>query len=226
MKRCAWICFLFMTMFQLHSQEVVLVGIAGGTGSGKTTLARKLSEHFIAESVLISQDCYYKDLSHLPIEERGNVNFDHPDSLDFDLLLVHLTELKNGRAVAIPQYDFSSHSRTDQVQTVEPAPLIIVEGILLLAVPSVQEIFDLKIFIDTDDDVRILRRLERDLLERGRDFDSVKTQYLSTVKPMHNQFVEPSKNQADVVIWGVNENFEVATGLISGYLKNQGHSFE
>ncbi|CCB91076.1 uridine kinase, partial [Waddlia chondrophila 2032/99] len=119
----------------------------------------------------------------------------------------------------LPSYDFTTHTRVDQVKIVDPAPLIIVEGILLLAVPEIRKLFDLKIFIDTDDDIRILRRLERDLLERGRDFDSVKNQYLSTVKPMHHQFVEPSKNQADVVIWGTNENFDVATGLISGYLK-------
>lgn len=211
---------------QVQAQVPVLVGIAGGTGSGKTTLARKLSQHFDTEAVLISQDCYYKDLSHLPENERSLVNFDHPDSLDFELLLEHLMELKQGNPIAIPSYDFTTHTRVDQLEAIAPAPLILVEGILLLAVPEIKEAFDLKIFIDTDDDIRILRRLERDLVERGRDFESVKQQYLSTVKPMHNQFVEPSKNQADVVVWGVNENFDVATGLISGYLKKQGHSYE
>ena len=217
--------FLFL-ICQVHAQNPVLVGIAGGTGSGKTTLAKKLSLHFDTEAVLISQDCYYKDLSHLPVEERSLVNFDHPDSLDFELMLDHLQELKRGNPIVIPSYDFSSHTRVDQNEIVNPAPLILVEGILLLAVPEVKDVFDLRIFIDTDDDIRILRRLERDLLERDRDFNSVKTQYLSTVKPMHNQFVEPSKNQADVVVWGINENFDVATGLISGYLKKQGYSFE
>ncbi|ADI38015.1 uridine kinase [Waddlia chondrophila] len=214
-----WICALLLLVSQLQVLDAVLVGIAGGTGSGKTTLATKLSLYFGTEAVLISQDCYYKDLSHLSTEERAFVNFDHPDSLDLELMLEHLSALKQGNSVVIPSYDFTTHTRVDQVKIVDPASLIIVEGILLLAVPEIRELFDLKIFIDTDDDIRILRRLERDLLERGRNFDSVKNQYLSTVKPMHHQFVEPSKNQADVVIWGTNENFDVATGLISGYLK-------
>jgi uridine kinase len=212
-----WI--LFFYLFGIAHSEAcpVLIGIAGGTGSGKTTLARELQEYFSETSVLITQDSYYKDLSHLPKEERELVNFDHPDSLDFNLLREHLIFLKNGEAVFKPVYDFVTHTRTNELERVEPARLILVEGILLLAVPEVRQLFDLKIFIDTDDDVRILRRLERDIMERGRDFDSVKTQYLSTVKPMHHQFVDPSKNYADVVVWGINENFDIVTGLIEGF---------
>lgn len=212
------IIFLCLFCFQVHADNIVLIGIAGGTGSGKTTLANKLYQHFGEGSVLLSQDCYYKDLSHLPVEERISVNFDHPDSIDFDLFKEHLAELKEGRSVVIPQYDFTTHTRTDEMEILDPAPIILVEGILLFAIPEVRDLFDLKIFIDTDDDIRLMRRLERDLQERGRDFESVKTQYLATVKPMHNKFVDPTKAQADVVIWGTNENFDVATGLISGYL--------
>ncbi len=209
---------LFMLCFQLHSENIVLIGVAGGTGSGKTTLAGKLNSHFGSGAVLISQDCYYKDLSHLPIEERANVNFDHPDSIDFDLFKEHLVELKKGHSIILPEYDFTTHTRVNQTKIVDPAAIILVEGILLYAVSEVRELFDLKIFIDTDDDIRILRRLERDIQERGRDFNSVKNQYLTTVKPMHSKFVEPTKVQADVVIWGTNENFDIAAGLISGYL--------
>lgn len=210
--------FFCLVIFNLHAETIVLVGIAGGTGSGKTTLAKKLNQHFGDGAVLLSQDCYYKDLSHLSLEERESVNFDHPASIDFTLFKEHLLELKKGRSVLIPQYDFTTHTRTDQMEILDSAPIILVEGILLFAVPEVRELFDLKIFIDTDDDIRLMRRLERDLQERGRDFDSVKKQYLATVKPMHQKYVEPTKSQADVVIWGTNENFDVATGLISGYL--------
>lgn len=199
----------------------ILVGIAGGTGSGKTTLAEKLALHFGENAALIQEDCYYKDLSYLPYDERENRNFDHPESLDFDLLKENLINLKNNRAVDKPRYDFLSHTRTEVSDRVEPCQVIIVEGILIFYDSSIRELFDIKIYIETDDDIRILRRLERDIVERGRTIESIKAQYLATVKPMHKKFVEPSKDFADVVIYGINENFSIVTKLISGYLENE-----
>lgn len=212
------IIFLCIVFCSVHAENSVLVGIAGGSGSGKTTLANQLRQHFGQDSVLLSQDCYYKDLSHLSIKERNTANFDHPDSIDFELFKKHLLELKEGCTIVVPQYDFISSTRTDEVEILNPAKIILAEGILLFAIPEVRELFDLKIFIDADDDIRFMRRLERDLHERGGDFESIKKQYLATVKPMHNMYVDPTKAQADVVIWGNGENFDVATGLISGYL--------
>jgi len=174
------------------------VGIAGGTGSGKTTLAQKIHQAF-PESILISQDSYYKDISHLPFEERKKTNFDHPNSLEFSLLRQHLVDLKNGQAIEQPIYNFHIHAREKKTERINPAKIVLVEGILLLAIPEVRDLFDIKIFVDTDDDVRILRRIERDMKERSRDFSSVKEQYLKTVKPMHDAFVEPSKKYADII---------------------------
>ncbi|MBS0585553.1 MAG: uridine kinase [Verrucomicrobia bacterium] len=194
------------------AKETILVGIAGGTGSGKTTLAEKIHQAFPG-SVLLSQDSYYKDLSHLPMEEREKTNFDHPNSLEFSLLRDHLLELKQGRGIEQPTYSFHSYNREKKTVRVEPAEIILVEGILLLAAPEVRDLFDIKIFVDTDDDVRILRRIERDMKERSRDFQSVKTQYLETVKPMHEAFVEPSKKYADVIFPEGGHN-QVAISLI------------
>lgn len=202
-------CLLSISVF---AKPVVLVGIAGGTGSGKTTLAQKIHQAF-PESVLISQDSYYKDLSHLPFEEREKTNFDHPDSLEFSLLKTHLLELKRGRSIEQPTYSFHSHTREKGTERISPAQIILVEGILLLAAPEIRDLLDIKIFVDTDDDVRVLRRIERDMKERSRDFNSVKEQYLRTVKPMHDAFVEPSKKYADVIIPEGGHN-EVALSLI------------
>ncbi len=197
----------------------MLVGIAGGTGSGKTTLAEKIHQAFPG-SVLISQDSYYKDLSHLPFEERAKANFDHPHSLEFSLLRKHLLELKNGQPIEQPTYSFHHHAREQRTTLVQPTEIILVEGILLLASPEVRDLFDIKIFVDTDDDVRILRRIERDMKERSRDFASIRNQYLETVKPMHDTFVEPSKKYADVIIPEGGHN-QVAMSLILAKL-NQG----
>jgi|JI9StandDraft_1071089.scaffolds.fasta_scaffold04881_7 uridine kinase len=194
------------------AKETILVGIAGGTGSGKTTLAEKIHQAFPG-SVLLSQDSYYRDLSHLPIEERERTNFDHPNSLEFSLLRDHLLALKQGRAVEQPTYSFHCHTREKKTIRVEPAQIVLVEGILLLAAAEVRDLFDIKIFVDTDDDVRILRRIERDMKERSRDFQSVKMQYLETVKPMHEAFVEPSKKYADVIFPEGGHN-QVAISLI------------
>jgi|GEM_PF-24967 len=174
------------------------IGIAGGTGSGKTTLAENIHRMFPG-SVLICQDSYYRDLSHVPFEEREKVNFDHPDSLEFSLLKKHLIDLKNGQAIEQPIYNFHLHAREKNTAWIEPAQIILVEGILLLAAPEVRDLLDIKIFVDTDDDIRMLRRMERDRNERSRDFDNIKEQYLTTVKPMHDAFVAPSKKYADVI---------------------------
>jgi uridine kinase len=205
--------FALILMTSLWGEEQILIGIAGGTGSGKTTLARKLQEAFGQQAILIEQDSYYKDHSYLSFEQRGKQNYDHPDSLDFALLREHLVALKNNCPINKPVYNFKTHSREQFTTTVQPARVIIVEGILLLAMSEIRELFDLKIFIDADDDIRLLRRIERDITERGREFSSVKAQYLSTVKPMHLQFVEPSKGFADVIIPGVGDN-SAAMGLI------------
>ena len=190
----------------------IFVGIAGGTGSGKTTLAQNIHRAF-PESALISQDCYYKDLSYLPFEERKQVNFDHPNSIEFSLLEKHLIDLKNGKAIEQPSYNFRTHSRETTTQLVEPAPIILVEGLLLLATPEIRDLLDIKIFVDTDDDVRVLRRIERDIRERSRDFQNIKEQYLATVKPMHDAFVAPSKKYADVIFPEGGHN-QVAMSLI------------
>ena len=178
-----------------------LIGIAGGTGSGKTTVARRIYDSLHLDSaVFIDYDAYYKDLQHLSLEERAAVNFDHPDSLDNDLLVHHLQELTEGRPIAKPVYDFARHTRADQSIPVPPRAVILVDGILLFAEPRLREMFDLKIFVDTDADVRFIRRLRRDIEERGRTMDSVIEQYLTTVRPMHFEFVEPTKRWADVII--------------------------
>lgn len=186
----------------------LIVGIAGGTGSGKTTLVRKLLELLEGRSVVvIEQDAYYKDQSQIPMEERRRINYDHPDSLDNDLLVSHLMALRAGEAIEKPVYDFTTCTRTGETVPLEPADVIIVEGILVLENPRLRALMDLKLFVDTDPDVRFIRRLERDLVERGRTIESVIGQYLETVRPMHLEFVEPSKRHADVIIpeGGFNE---------------------
>jgi uridine kinase len=203
----------FFLIQNLFASDKIIIGIAGGTGSGKTTLADKIWRHFKDNCVLISQDSYYKDLSSLPQEERDLVNFDHPDSLDFALLKQHILDLKNNREISKPVYNFQKHVREHSSERIKPAQLIIVDGILLFAVPEIRELFDIKIFIDISDDVRLLRRIERDIKERGRDFASVRDQYLATVKPMHDTFVEPSKKYADLIVPHGGEN-AMALGLI------------
>ncbi len=183
-----------------YASDKIVVGIAGGTGSGKTTLAKKIKEYFAGRSVLLYQDAYYKDFSNLSIEEKTNINFDHPDSIDFDLLRKHIISLKSDQPIEQPNYDFCTHSRKNSREPLMPAEIIIVEGILLFAVPEVCDLFDIKIFIDTDDDIRLLRRIERDIRERARDLEGIRDQYTRTVKPMHEQYVRPSKQKADVIV--------------------------
>ena len=189
--------------------QTIIVGIAGGTGSGKTSVTKAIIENLKKSginSILLEQDSYYKRNDHLSYDERVLLNYDHPDSIDFDLLVEHILTLKNGHPIEKPVYDFKTHNRIDETEHIEPANIIIVEGILILAMERVRELFDAKIFIDTDDDERLLRRIERDLIERARDFESIKNQYIKTVKPMHLEFVEPSKRYADVIIPRGKEN--------------------
>jgi uridine kinase len=178
-----------------------LIGIAGGTGSGKTTVARRIFDSLHLDSAaFIDYDAYYKELGHLSLEERAGINFDHPDSLDNDLIVHHLHELIAGRPIEKPVYDFARHTRAAESIPVRPRDVVLVDGILLFAEPRLRELFDLKIFVDTDADVRFIRRLRRDIEERGRTMDSVIEQYLTTVRPMHFEFVEPTKRYADVII--------------------------
>jgi uridine kinase len=179
----------------------VVIGIAGGTGSGKTTVANVILERVGADTIaLLPHDAYYKDLVNLPRAQRDLVNFDHPDSLETDLLVSHIRELRDWRAVDIPIYDFTTHARTRRTQHIDPQPVILVEGILIFHEPALRELFDVKIFVDTDADIRFIRRLQRDILERGRTVESVIRQYQTTVRPMHLEFVEASKRHADVII--------------------------
>jgi uridine kinase len=185
----------------LNRATPLVIGIAGGSGSGKTTVAHIIVERVGAEHIaFIQHDAYYKDLSDLPPNQRVTVNFDHPDSLDNDLLVEHIHRLKDYRSVELPVYDFKNHTRTDITVRIDPQPLVLVEGILIFAEPRLRPLFDVKIFVDTDADIRFIRRLERDIIERGRTTESVISQYLRTVRPMHLEFVEPSKRYADVII--------------------------
>ena len=180
--------------------STILIGIAGGTGSGKTTLTRHLKEHFGQEVTVISHDNYYKRQDGKTYEERAKVNYDHPSAFDTDLLIEHLRQLKAGHSIQCPVYSYSDHNRTDRTVEIFPTKVIIVEGILIFQNPTLRDMFDIKIFVETDADVRILRRALRDVEERGRTLQSVVTQYLTTVKPMHEQYVEPSRKYADIVV--------------------------
>ncbi len=179
----------------------LVIGIAGGSGSGKTTVAQEILQRVGPDRIAyIQHDSYYKDLTGLPPAQRDEVNFDHPNSLETELLTSHIEQLKAGRSIEVPIYDFSSHSRTDKTFKVNPRGVIIVEGILIFAEPALRSLFDVKIFVDTDADIRLIRRLQRDITERGRTAESVIKQYQITVRPMHLEFVEPSKRYADVII--------------------------
>ena len=197
-----------------------VIGIAGGTGSGKTTVARKLNQAFKNDSVILSHDYYYKDISHLTFEERCLVNFDHPDSLDTELLVEHISKLKQGESIMHPTYDFSNHCRNDQWKKVDSAKIIIVEGILIFTNKALCDLCDIKLFVDTDADVRFIRRLRRDTNKRGRSMESVVNQYLSTVKPMHEQFVEPYRRKADIIVPEGGHN-DVAFNMIIDTIKRK-----
>jgi uridine kinase len=188
--------------------RTLTIGICGGTGSGKTTITNRLTEVLSEESVLLlQQDHYYKDTPHLPLEERAKQNFDHPDSVDTQLLISHVRALREGHAIERPVYDFTQHRRLPATVHLEPRPALIVEGILIFENPALRNLCDIKIFVDTEADLRFIRRLRRDIRERGRTVESVIDQYMATVRPMHMEFVEPSKRYADVIIpeGGYNE---------------------
>jgi len=180
--------------------DVMVIGIAGGTGSGKTTITKRLLQRFEGNVSVIYHDNYYKAHHDMPYEERCKLNYDHPDSFDTELLVEAVKELREGRAVTCPVYDYTIHDRSERTITVKPAKVIVVEGILIFQSRELCEQMDIKIFVDTDADVRILRRIKRDVRDRGRSLESVINQYLTTVKPMHEQFVEPSKRNADIII--------------------------
>ena len=199
----------------------LVIGICGGTGSGKTTVANRILETVSAKDVVfIQQDSYYRNLKDLPRDDRQLANFDHPDALDNDLLVHHIRKLKAGETVELPIYDFRAHTRLNETLRIEPKPIVIVEGILIFADPRLLEQLDVKVFVDTPDDIRFIRRLRRDIAERGRTIESVIEQYLATVRPMHMQFVESSKRYADVIIPEGGHNL-VSIDLISGKIRER-----
>lgn len=198
-----------------------IIGIAGGTGSGKTTVVNNIVNQLKHKEVaVISQDSYYRDTGHLSFEERKKINFDHPQSIDFELLVKHLKALKNGESIEQPVYSFIEHNRTGETITTRPKRVMIVEGILLLTNPELRKIFDIKIFVHTDSDERLIRRLKRDLQERGRDLEEVLDRYQNTLKPMHQQFIEPSMEYADIII-PYNRHNLVAVDMVLRIIRQQ-----
>ena len=198
---------------------VVVVGIAGGTGAGKTTIARHLMQALPENSArLIQHDSYYRDHSDLTLEQRHRLNFDHPDALDTTLMVSHLTHLKSGNRIEMPLYDFKSHRRLEETKRIEAAPIIIVEGILVFENIELRELFDVKLFVDTPADVRVIRRFSRDIHERGRTFEAVRQQYYKSVRPMHLAYVEPTKVFADLIVPEGGEN-RVALDILLSHLR-------
>ncbi len=205
-------------------KDIMIIGIAGGTGSGKTTITDCLVERFGGNVSVVHHDNYYKAHHNMPYEERCLLNYDHPDSFDTDMMIEHLRQLKQGKTIQCPVYDYTIHDRSEKTIPIEPTRVIIVEGILIYADPRLCDLMDVKIFVDTDADVRILRRIQRDVQKRGRSLDSVISQYLTTVKPMHEQFVEPSKRRADVIIPEGGRNvvaLEMVVQRVKAHLENR-----
>jgi uridine kinase len=199
--------------------EPIIIGVAGGTGSGKTTVTRQILNRVGEQRIAyIPHDAYYRDLAHLPQNLRARVNFDHPDSLETDLLVKHLKQWRSGYVIEVPVYDFTTHSRTEHTTRVDPQRVALVDGILVFAEPELRALFDVKLYIDADADIRFIRRLRRDVAERGRTTESVIEQYISTVRPMHLEFVEPSKRYADVIIPEGGHN-EVALDMVAARIE-------
>ncbi|MDT0676126.1 uridine kinase [Autumnicola musiva] len=200
---------------------MLIIGIAGGTGSGKTTVVNQIIDELKNEEVdVISQDSYYQDTSHLSYEERVKINFDHPKSIDFTLLVSHLKALKAGNSIEEPLYSFKEHNRTGETRTIEPRKVLIVEGILILTHPEVRDMFDIKIYVHADSDERLIRRLKRDINERGRNLDEVLWRYQTTLKPMHQQFIDPTKEFADIII-PTNRYNTVAVDIVQTIIKDR-----
>ncbi len=198
---------------------MLVIGIAGGTGSGKSTVVRKIMEKLPGgEVAVMPQDSYYRDSSHMPIEERLEINFDHPDSIEFDLLARHLKELKEGKSIEQPIYSYLTCTRSEETITVKPCHVIIVEGILILSDPKLRKLLDLKVFVDADADDRLIRVINRDIIERGRSVNKVMERYECTVKPMHLQFIEPTKRFADIIIPQGGNN-HIAIDILSKYIE-------
>lgn len=208
-----------------QSGSVIVIGIAGGTGSGKTTITRRIQQHFGADVTVLYHDNYYKAYHNLSLEERSRLNYDHPDAFDTDLMIRDLRDLKAGRSVVCPVYDYTIHDLSSQTLTIVPTRVIVVEGILIFHSKELRDLMDIRIFVDADADVRILRRIQRDVKERGRSLESVITQYLTTVKPMHEAFVEPSKRYADIIIpeGGMNQvAVDMVINRVAAHLAAQG----
>ena len=199
-------------------EDVLVIGIAGGTGSGKTTLMKNLVLHFGGKVTVLSHDNYYKRHDELPLEQRSQLNYDEPDALETDLMAHHLDQLRRGIAIDCPVYDFSNHNRSNETVRIEPNPVIIVEGILIFENQPLRELMDIRIFVDTDADVRLCRRIKRDVNKRGRSLESVLLQYQQTVKPMHEKYVEPSKRFAHIVVPEGGKN-AVALDMITGHIQ-------
>lgn len=199
----------------MAEEKILVIGIAGGSGSGKTTLMKNLTKHFADEIAVMSHDNYYRAHDELPFEQRSKLNYDHPDAFDTEMMIAHLKLLKSGHAIECPVYDYTIHNRSSEVTVVEPRKVIIVEGILIFENKALCDEMDIKIFVDTDADVRLIRRIRRDVTKRGRSLDSVLNQYLDTVKPMHEQFVEPSKKNADLVVLEGGKNLVALEMIIS-----------
>jgi uridine kinase len=205
----------------MSNRQSLIVGVAGGTGSGKTTVAHALARSLPQDRCeVIEYDSYYRAQDHLPEEERQHTNYDHPDALESELLCEHLARLRSGQSVQVPVYDFVQHTRSPESRLVEPRSVILVEGIMTLAVPSVRELLDIKIFVDTDADIRVFRRIRRDIEQRGRSFASIRDQYYNTVRAMHLEFVEPSKRWADLIVPEGGEN-HVAVEVLVARLRAQ-----
>ena len=198
---------------------MLIIGIAGGSGSGKTTVVNKITDKIGNNQLaIISQDSYYYDSSHIPMEDRKRINFDHPNSIEFSLLIEHIRRLKQGQSIEQPIYSHITCTRSERTMHVDPKDVIIVEGILVLSNPELRDLMDIKVFVETDADERLMRRIQRDMIERGRSIDSILTQYRETVKPMHEQFVEPSKKYADIIIPRGGENL-TGINILTEHLK-------
>lgn len=200
---------------------MLIIGIAGGTGSGKTTVVQKIIERFAeGEVVVLPQDSYYRDSSHLPLEERLEMNFDHPDSIEFELLVKHLKDLRKGKTIAQPIYSYLTCTRAEETIPVKPCHVIIVEGILILTNPELRKMLDIKVFVDADADDRLIRVINRDIVERGRSVNKVMERYEGTVKPMHLQFIEPTKRFADIIVPQGGNN-HIAIDILTKYIENR-----